>query len=51
MIRKDTPDGHAGVRPGTKADTVRIPKEVADQLKIAQRLVERYHDALRDITE
>lgn len=51
VIRKDTPDGHAGVRPGTKADTVRIPKEVADQLKIAQRLVERYHDALRDITE
>jgi hypothetical protein len=51
VIRKDTPDGQTGVTPGTKADTVQIPKEVADQLTIAQRLIERYHDALRGITE
>jgi hypothetical protein len=49
VIRKDTPDVRTGVR--AKADTVKIPKEVADQLKIAQRLVERYYKALRDVTE
>jgi len=49
MSRKDTRDVQPGVKP--KADTMKIPREVADQLKIAQRLVERYHNALRDITE
>ena len=42
MNRKDMP---------ATADTMKIPKEVADQLKIAKRLIEKYHDALRDITE
>jgi hypothetical protein len=50
-MRKDTPDGQTGVERGTTADTVQIPKEVAEQLKIAQRLIERYRDALRGITE
>jgi hypothetical protein len=48
VVRKDKADVQAG---GAKADPVKIPIEAADQLRIAQRLVQRYYEALRDITE
>ena len=47
-----TQKGKAEVRAGDgKADAPKLPKEAAEQLKLAQRIVQKYHDALRDITE
>ena len=47
-----TPKGTGEVpAAAAKADTAKIAKETADQLKIAQRIVQKYYAALRDITE